>query len=78
MAPKPKTKWNLDHCFVNMQLRGIISGIALNTYSSLRNFNQFKQQLVSEVKRCKGVVRELRKAISSAVKLKMQLSFMKN
>ena len=78
MAPKLKTKGNVDHRYIERELKGIVSGIAHNTYPSLRSFNEFKQKLINEIKRCKNVMKELRKAISGAIRLKIQLSFMKN
>ena len=78
MVPKPNVKWHVDHRYIERELRGIVSGIAHNMYPSLRNFNEFKQKLISEIKRCKTVMKELRKSISGAIRLKIQLSFMKN
>ena len=69
---------SMDHSLIESQLKAIAAGIAVNTYSSLRNFNQFKQQLIAEIKKCKSILKELRKSIGSATHHKLQLLLMKN
>lgn len=71
VAPKIKQEKTFNHAHVETQLSCVTEGVSMNTYSSLRHFHQFKQQLISEVKRCKNIMRELRKAINSAMKEKV-------
>ena len=44
---KPKQSKQLNLNYVESQLRSVVSGVSFNTYSSLRNFHNFKQQLIS-------------------------------